>query len=120
MEKNNYICPECGSKMNENYEKPALNLTCPKCGCKIATTRWDDIDLDETIYRIILKPTNEININKVKLISKLTVLNYIQSKEKLISGGILISCKAIEVTPIINELNMVNLKYIIDPEFPWK
>lgn len=119
MEKNKNLCPQCGTIMNEVYEKPALNLTCPKCGCKIATTRWDDIDLDDTIYKIIAKPTNDINIDKIKLISELTGLNYIQSKDLLIKGGMIDNCKAIEVESICNRLNENKIDYDINPKFPW-
>ena len=47
MEENKYICPQCGEEMMETYDKPALNLVCPKCGCQIATSRWEEIDLDD-------------------------------------------------------------------------
>ena len=56
-EKIKHYCPECGTEMNEIYEKPALNLICPKCRYKLATTRWEDIDLDTTSYKIIVKST---------------------------------------------------------------
>ena len=75
MEENKYICPKCGNEMIAVYEKPALNLTCPKCGCKIATTKWEDIDLDGTDYEVVLKPSINHSMEQIKFISNLTGLN---------------------------------------------
>ena len=71
MKENKYICPKCGAEMIAVYEKPALNLTCPKCGCKIATTKWEDIDLDDTDYEIVLKLSANPSMNQVKFLSNI-------------------------------------------------
>ncbi len=56
---------------------------CPKCGCKIATTKWEDIDLDDADYKIVLKSLARPSMNQVKLISNLTGQNFIVSKKLL-------------------------------------
>ena len=97
MEENKYICPKCGNEMIAVYEKPALNLTCPKCGCKIATTKWEDIDLDDTDYEVVLKPSINHSMEQIKFISNLTGLNFIASKKLLENGGVLLKAKAVEL-----------------------
>ena len=87
MEENKYICPQCGEEMMETYDKPALNLVCPKCGCQIATSRWEEIDLDDNDYEIVLKAVSNPNIEIVKNVSKLTGLNFLNSKTIVEKGG---------------------------------
>ena len=119
MEENKYICPKCGAEMIAVYEKPALNLTCPKCGCKIATTKWEDIDLDDTDYKIVLKSLAHPSMDQVKLISNLTGQNFIVSKRLLENGGVLLSTKAIEIREKKKLLNENGVDFSISPEFPY-
>lgn len=119
MEENKYICPKCGTEMIAVYEKPALNLTCPKCGCKIATTKWEDIDLDDTDYEIVVKPLVNPLMNQVKFISNLTGQNFIVSKKFLENGGVLLKAKAIEIREKKKLLKDNGIDYSISPEFPY-
>jgi len=119
MEENKYICPECGSEMTAVYEKPALNLTCPKCGCKIATTKWEDIDLDDTTYKIILEANRTPGTELIKFISKITGLNYINSKRSLEKGGLIFEEKAVEVKKRKHALDSKHIQYVIEPMFPY-
>ena len=119
MEENKYICPKCGAEMTAVYEKPALNLTCPKCGCKIATTKWEDIDLDDTDYEIVLIWSANPSMNQIKLLSNLTGQNFIASKKLLKKGGLLLKAKAVEVKKKMAELDKNNIEYYISPDFPY-
>ena len=119
MENNKYLCPECGEIMNETYDKPALNLTCPKCGNKIATTRWEPIDLDSTEYEIIISKGNEESMENIKLISKISGENYIKSKELLSNGFSYIKGSAIEVMNKKKILDDNHIKYTINPKYPY-
>ncbi len=119
MEENKYICPKCGAEMVAIYEKPALNLSCPKCGCKLATTKWDKIDLDDTDYEIILASLIKPSMNQIKLISNMTGKNYIASKKILETGGLLLTAKAIDAENILKDLNDAKIKFHISPNFPY-
>ena len=119
MEENKYICPNCGTEMIAEYQKPALNLVCPKCGCKIATSKWDNIDLDDDDYEIVLEslatPTNK----QLKIISEMTGMNFISSKNLLVSGGILLKAKASETKSKLKILDDAEIAYRITPDFPY-
>lgn len=119
MEENRYICPKCGTEMFVVYEKPALNLACPKCGCKIATTKWDEIDLDDTDYEIVLKPSINHSMEQIKFISNLTGQNFIASKRLLENGGILLVAKATELKEKIKSLGEIGINFSVTPEFPY-
>ncbi len=117
MEKNNYICPRCGAEMFGTYEKPALNLTCPKCGCKIATTKWDDIDLDNTVYIVSIVKCDNPNIEQIKLVSKITGQNFFKSKEIIINGEEIFRGKALDIIDFKKQLNINCLEIKIVPQF---
>lgn len=119
MEENKYLCPECGAQMYETYDKPALNLTCPKCGCKIATTRWEKIDLDGTDYEISIIQESNPSIDHIKIVSKILAKNFIQTKEALISGCVIFKGKAIDVKKYKALLDKNGITYKINPDFPY-
>lgn len=119
MEKNKYFCPNCGTEMIVNYDKPALNLTCPKCGCKITSTKWEEIDLDDTKYKILLEVVSDPNIEQIKFISKLAGLNYPTSKALLKNGGLVFEGLATEILEKKLKLNKENIRYTIEPFFKY-
>ncbi len=119
MEDNKYLCPECNSEMVAEYNKPALTLTCPKCGCKIATTKWDDIDVDPNIYKIIVMPNNDESIESIKIISKLTGKNFKESKELLKNGFVIFEGYANFIKEKISLISNTLVKYEITPHFPY-
>lgn len=119
MEENKYKCPHCGTEMIAAYQKPALNLVCPKCGCKIATSKWDDIDLDDNDYEIVLESLSTPTAKQLKIISELTGLNFISSKNLLSSGGILLKAKPSEIKLKLKFLDEAEIAYRITPDFPY-
>lgn len=119
MEENKYLCPECGTEMIENYEKPSLLLYCPKCGCKLATTRWDAIDLDETNYELLLEKIESPSIESIKIISSLTGQNFIETRTNLINGNVSFIGCALEIMEKKKICDDNNIKYFISPAFPY-
>ncbi len=119
MEKNKYYCPECGAEMYEKYDKPALNLTCPKCGCKVATTRWEAIDLDSNEYEVIIMPITDPSIDILKTVSKIIGKNFILTKNELIEGCTVFIGRAVEAKKVITLLNEKDIKYRVLPDFPY-
>lgn len=119
MEENKYICPKCGCKMKATYNKPALNLICPKCGFKIATTKWEEIDLDDTKYQIQLISVSEPTIEQIKCISKFTGSNFITSKTMLKNGSIIYEGFASDISEKKLILEFNNIQFSINPFFKY-
>lgn len=119
MKENKYICPECGTEMDENYNKPFLLLYCPKCGCKIATTKWENIDLDETSYELILDKIESPTTDIIKLISKISGKNFICTRNDLINGDVSFKALAVEIREKKNIFDSKKIKYHIIPDFPY-
>ncbi len=119
MEKNKYLCPECGTEMLVSYEKPALNLTCPKCGLKIATTKWEEIDVDDKTYIIRLLPMSKFTLEHVKFLSSFIGENYIFCKKLLINGGTIYEGQAVDVLRKKKELDSNGFSFEITPDFKY-
>lgn len=119
MENKKEFCPNCGSQMIVEYEKPALNFSCPKCGLKIATTRWEEIDLDQKTYLISVVPGENPSFEQIKFISKITGKNYIECKGILTNGGEIYKGFAIDVLKRKKELAINKISFSIDPFFKY-
>lgn len=119
MENNKCKCPQCGEEMIEIYEKPALNFTCPKCGFQMASSRWDDIDLDDVSYEIFLLPIEDPEIEKIKFISNQSGINYLKCKELLNDGGSIFKGSATETKAKKELLESQGFKISIVPDFPY-
>ena len=105
--------------MLEEYEKPALNLICPQCGCKIATTRWEAIDIDPIDYEIIIAKHHNPTMDQIKVISKQTGENFINSKKMLLDGGSYFKGNANAIKEKKYFLDISNIQYSISPNYPY-
>lgn len=121
MEKENkYYCPDCGTEMLAVYEKPALNLTCPNCGCKLATTKWETIDLDETIYEIETLSIKNPSLDQIKVFAKLTGNNFVASKDLIKKGYSVFKGLAKNLKNTAKILDAHSFKYKITPDYPYE
>ena len=115
----NNICPKCGTEMKKIIDKISIAWVCPKCGYGEATTITDPIYDDDNTYKIILGENNENDINIIKVLSKFTGLNFMQTKELIKMPKLIYSGKAYEVLEKKKELDKGKVKYVIEPEFPY-
>ena len=75
--------------------------------------------MDGTTYKILLKPNCSPSTESIKIISKITGLNFINSKKLLENGGLLFEEKAIEIKRQKTNLDLNNIKYTIESMFPY-
>ena len=113
------LCPLCGEEMIMVYEKPALNYDCPRCGFALATTAFEEIDLDETIYQIVVSKEEKPTIDHIRVVSEFSGKNFIQSREFLLSGGIIFQGVATQIKEKTANFDKNGIKYAIIPDFPY-
>lgn len=112
-------CPNCGKEMKVIIEGSAKNFICEYCGYSYATTIAEGIGWDSTDYTIILEKNLNVSINQIKTISSLSSLNFIQSKELLFKGGVLLTGKASIIKEKIDKLKSGEIKFNVIPEFKY-
>lgn len=116
-EVNKMLCEKCKTQMIYVRENSVQGWTCPVCGWEILTTFIDQIHQDMTEYSICTKRITNIDQDKIKVISKISGVNYIVAKQMLEKEGIcILKAKAIDIQKAICELENVNIPFEVTPE----
>ena len=115
----NRKCPKCETKMKFIKEQFSIAWVCPKCGYGEATTTTEPIYEDNNTYSVILDQNDENNIDIIKTLSKITGLNFMQTKELIKNPKIIFSGKAYELIEKKKELDKGKVNYRIEPKFPY-
>ena len=112
-------CEKCDSEMNYFQENQTCGWTCPQCGNSIATTYVSDLQLDETLYTLTLKPTDSASASDLKMLSKLSGLSILEARRLAFNGGTITTGKAKLVKEYRDKIELTGLKYDISPEFKY-
>ena len=115
----NKLCPHCGKEMIVTRDGSALNYECKYCGYGEATTIADGIEWDATDYHMSIIAIESPNMDQVKIISKLTGKNFVESKRSLIKGDIVFKGLALEIKDIKESLENNNVQFAISPKYPY-
>ena len=114
-------CDICGVKLIGFREGRSCGLKCPKCKeVKVVTSYFSELELDAVSYNITVLPNENFDIDKIKVIAHAANCNYVQAKEILTIGGVVIEDEARKIHKIILELMLKNIKFIITPDYPHK
>lgn len=117
-----YKCNKCQSDMLDKSKGPYLLYVCPICGNSFSSYDYSHdspMKYDQTIYTI--KSTNNTpSLNAIKLISKVTGLNYNESKRIIENNSIILSGKAIDIIDYLKEFKTINFLFEIEPEFNYE
>lgn len=115
------VCEKCHAEMNYCIEGSTQGWWCLACGWSIVTTYFDDISLDMTEYSICIKNIGSIDINKIKVISKIAGVNYIAARQMLEKGNIcILKARAEDILTAINKLKDVDILFEVTPEFNYQ
>ncbi len=111
-------CPKCNSELIEKISFGSREYVCTNCGYGVAAFVTEPIEEDETIYDIYIDD-DELSIDKIKLLSSISNLNFINVKKACDNHSIIYSDKAIKIKEAISMLDESKIKYHIIPEFKW-
>ncbi len=114
------LCEKCGTMMQPFLEESTQGMHCPKCGWSVVTTYISEIELDTTEYEVHIDRGDQYNKNQIKVISKITGLNFLGSKKLLQDTKPLIfKGTAVDVIKVRKLLISAGLICLISPVFPW-
>ena len=111
-------CEKCGTEMNYFQEMGSCGYSCPKCGWGWAATYYSPLNLDKEKYTISVLGSNDRNNASYKTVSKLLGCNYLQAREKIITGFSFTDVSAKEVMLILKALTAGKIEYTVDPQYP--
>ena len=114
------ICEKCKEKMNWFIDGCIQGWVCPLCGWDIVTTYIDDIYIDETDYSLYIKKESEISIEKIKLVSRISGVNFIIARQMLEKeDNCILKAKAPKIKEAIVKLQALNIEYFVNPSFDY-
>ena len=113
------ICEKCNTEMNYFQNGQSQGWTCPNCGNGLVTSYIDDMQLDETVYKVSLLPSNNPSTVNLKVLSKITGLNILESKKLAIEGGELLKGRAHKIADAIHQIKSTVLAISINPNYPY-
>ena len=92
---------------------------CLKCEqIEYVSTHFDSIIDDDKEYIIFISPKNKILKNKLRIITKLTGLNYIDGKNLLTNGGEIFRGRALDAKDFYIKLKVNEINFDISPDYP--
>ena len=115
----NKKCPNCENELIETIAGSSLNYECKHCGYAYSTTIATGIEWDFNDYIITIEKNTSVDINQIKTVSKISTLNFIESKKILLNGGTLDKGSAIIVKTKIDKLKEANIKFNVTPNFKY-
>ena len=115
------ICPECGKKGMIHIHHCSTGVTkCNHCNYSVATTEYWPIQLDETIYSLIIKRINNISSRELNVIKKIINKSYPEIKELLSSSDY--ECykgRADHIAKFLKILKDNSISYDIKPKYDY-
>lgn len=113
------ICEKCNTEMNYFQNGQSQGWTCSNCGNGLVTSCIDDMQLDETVYEVTLLPNNSPSTADLKILSKISVLNILDSKKLATQGGHLVKVRAHIIADAIHQIKSTALSISISPNYPY-
>ena len=91
---------------------------CPGCGWAIATSYISEIDQDITEYSLFIKAAENIDRDKIRLISKIAGVNFLTARQLILTGNVCIARgRAAEMKKTADQLRTAGIPFEIAPEF---
>ncbi len=113
-------CEKCGSKMVSFKEGRTIGMKCPNCGWGWATTQFDPIDLDETIYTVKFDAIENPLKEQLKVVSKILNVNFLVTAKLLKEGNASFNGRAIDIQNKLKEMKTRDINYSISPDFQYE
>lgn len=111
------LCEKCKTKMIHVCEDSVQGWSCPVCGWGILTTYIDKTHQDMTEYSIYIKSVTNVDVDKIKVISRIAGVNYLVAKQMLKKEGVcILKAKAVDIKKAIWELENANIPFEVTPK----
>lgn len=113
-------CEKCKARMNWRKEGSTQGWWCPICEWNMVTTYIEDIDLDMTEYSLYIKNESEIDIDKIKFVSKTANVSAVIAKQMLDGKEVcILKAKAPQIKTVITKLQDLKIDFFVNPMFKY-
>ncbi len=113
------VCEKCGAEMHIVRDSYQMGMECPNCGWGWVTTYNDPIEVDYSVYHVVLD-SKDGSLANVKLVASIVNCNYLRAKRIIEnSPSEIFSGKAVDVREIRDRLVQAGMAFRIEPDFPY-
>ena len=113
------VCEKCGAEMHIVRDSYQMGMECPSCGWGWVTTYNEPIEVDYSVYHVVLDSKDSSLVN-VKLVASIVNCNYLRAKRIIEnSPSEIFSGKAVDVREIRDRLVQAGMAFRIEPDFPY-
>lgn len=114
-------CGNCGGDLEYRQEGSCQGMFCQDCTWSVVATYFPEYITDETVYCIFVTGTPFQDLNKIRVISNVAGMNYLEARQLLQKKKIKIFAgRASEIMEIREKLIKAGVSYEIDPEFKYQ
>ena len=115
------ICEKCGAVMETFVHESSLGMTCPNCGHGWARTwsprdEWYN-DLQKYVISLETVAPNSLKADVIRAVSAAAECNFLEARQKLLSGSSLSEADALETKRRIQTLKNAGVSFAVTPEF---
>ena len=113
------VCEKCGAEMHIVRDSYQMGMECPNCGWGWVTTYNEPIEVDYSVYHVVLD-SKDSSLANVKLVASIVNCNYLRAKRIIEnSPSEIFSGKAVDVREIRDRLVQAGMAFRIEPDFPY-
>ncbi|MBQ4202919.1 MAG: hypothetical protein II655_04380 [Thermoguttaceae bacterium] len=113
------VCEKCGAEMHIVRDSYQMGMKCPNCGWGWVTTYNEPIEVDYSVYHVVLD-SKDSSLANVKLVASIVNCNYLRAKRIIEnSPSEIFSGKAVDVREIRDRLVQAGVAFRIEPDFPY-
>ena len=113
------VCEKCGAEMHIVRDSYQMGMECPNCGWGWVTTYNEPIEVDYSVYHVVLD-SKDSSLANVKLVASIVNCNYLWAKRIIENApSEIFSGKAVDVREIRDRLVQAGMAFRIEPDFPY-
>ena len=113
------VCEKCGAEMHIVRDSYQMGMKRPNCGWGWVTTYNEPIEVDYSVYHVVLD-SKDSSLANVKLVASIVNCNYLRAKRIIEnSPSEIFSGKAVDVREIRDRLVQAGMAFRIEPDFPY-
>ena len=113
------VCEKCGAEMHDIQTSYTMGMECPNCGWGWVTTYNEPIEVDYSVYHVVLD-SKDSSLANVKLVASIVNCNYLRAKRIIENApSEIFSGKAVDVREIRDRLVQAGVAFRIEPDFPY-
>ena len=113
------VCEKCGAEMHDIQTSYTMGMECPNCGWGWVTTYNEPIEVDYSVYHVVLD-SKDGSLANVKLVASIVNCNYLRAKRIIENApSEIFSGKAVDVREIRDRLVQAGVAFRIEPDFPY-